>query len=119
MFKIPRVLCTAISVFVIGTLVPHSDRTIAQTATFPEGAAPHFRADGPDADAFGRKEGYPSCNGLEYIDDTRCRVGALSHFDALFPARTIAAPKQATPLARAATEPVFRYTSAGDRKSVV
>lgn len=107
---VPRVLCAAISVF---TLVLFSDRTFAQTTTAPEGAGPHFRADGPDADAFGRKEGYPSCKGLEYIDDTRCRVGALSHFDTLFPARTIAAPKQASPIGRAATEPVVRYASAG------
>jgi CubicO group peptidase (beta-lactamase class C family) len=40
-------------------------------------------------------------------------VGALSRYDALFPARTIAAPKQPVQLARAATEPAIRYGFAG------
>ena len=107
----PRVLCVANFVFFI--LVLHSDRAFAQDAATRQNAGPQFRADGPNADEFGRKEGYPSCRGLEYIDETRCRVGALSHFDALFPARTIAAPKQASQLARATTEPVIRYDFAG------
>ena len=51
---LPRVLCAAIAVF---TLVLFSDRTFAQTARAAEGAGPQFRADGPDADGFGRKEG--------------------------------------------------------------
>jgi CubicO group peptidase (beta-lactamase class C family) len=108
----PRLLCVATFVLMF-ILLPHFDRAFAQTVVAPQSAGPQFRVDGPNADEFGRKEGYPSCKGLEYIDDTRCRVGALSHFDALFPARTIAAPKQATPLARAAAEPVVRYASAG------
>ena len=74
---------------------------------------PRFRADGPNADEFGRKEGYPSCKGLAYVDETRCRVGALSRYDTLFPARTIAAPKQPVQLARAASEPVIRYSFFG------
>jgi len=40
-------------------------------------------------------------------------VGALSHYDALFPARTIAAPKQPAKLARSTTELVMRYAFAG------
>ena len=85
----------------------------AQAAAVPQGAGPRFRADGPNADEFGRKEGYPSCKGLAYIDETRCRVGALSRYDTLFPARTIAAPKQPVQLARAASEPVIRYSFFG------
>ena len=57
---VPRVLCAAISVF---TLVLFSDRTFAQTTTAPEGAGPHFRADGPDADAFGRRGGISELQG--------------------------------------------------------
>ena len=40
-------------------------------------------------------------------------MGALSRYDTLFPARTIAAPKQPTRLERAAVEPVVRYSFAG------
>jgi CubicO group peptidase (beta-lactamase class C family) len=83
----------------------------AAAAQAPPG--PRFRADGPQADVFGQREGYPACTGLEYVDNTRCRVGALSAFDTLFPARRIAAPATASPLRRAAVEPAIRYTSAG------
>lgn len=40
-------------------------------------------------------------------------MGALSRYDTLFPARTITAPTQSVPLARAAREPVTRYRFAG------
>jgi CubicO group peptidase (beta-lactamase class C family) len=90
-----------------------SGRAFAQAVADPQGAVPRFRADGPNADEFGRKEGYPSCKGIAYIHETRCRVGALSRYDTLFPARTIPAPKQPVPLARAASEPVIRYGFAG------
>src|SRR5262245_42590840 len=33
------------------------------------GSVPQFRSDGPEADAYGRKDGYPMCAGLAYIDD--------------------------------------------------
>lgn len=99
--------------FVVDALCMDSGRAFAQAVATPQGAMPRFRADGPNADAFGRKEGYPSCKGIAYVDDTRCRVGALSRYDTLFPARTIPAPKQPVPLARAASEPVIRYGFAG------
>src|SRR5262252_5669188 len=53
---------------------------------------PRFREDGPDADSFGRGEGYPICKSSEYGGKERCRIGAYSHFDQLFPSRTIKAP---------------------------
>ncbi len=74
---------------------------------------PRFRADGPNADAYGRSDGYPSCKGLDYIGEQRCRVGALSHYDILFPARTVAAGKERSALRRAVAEPGIRYTFAG------
>ena len=104
--------CAAASPFMLDALVLDS-YAFAQTAPAAQGAGPRFRPDGPHADEWGRKDGYPSCKGLAYIDETRCRVGALSHFDTLFPARTIAAPKRPSPLARAASEPVIRYKFAG------
>jgi CubicO group peptidase (beta-lactamase class C family) len=68
---------------------------------------------GPDADAFGRKEGYPHCTRLTYLNEPRCRVGAFSHFDALYAARTIKAAAAPSPLKRAAEEPALRYQHNG------
>ncbi len=103
-------LCVAILALMLNA---GSDRAFPQAPKVPQGAGPHFRTDGPNADEFGRKEGYPACRGLAYIVETRCLVGALSHYDALFPARTIAAPKTSVHLDRAATEPIIRYSFAG------
>jgi CubicO group peptidase (beta-lactamase class C family) len=88
-------------------LNPH--QAVAVEASAVQDAGPRFRDDGPDADDFGRSDGYPTCTTFAYIDNTRCRVGAFSHLDTLFPARTIAAPKQPAPFARATREPVIRY----------
>ena len=66
--------------------------TAAQTNTSID-AGPRFRTDGPDAVAYGQNEGYPSCTGRNYVSELRCRVGAFSHFDNLFPSRTIPASK--------------------------
>jgi CubicO group peptidase (beta-lactamase class C family) len=99
--------------FMLGALFPDSDQAFAQGASAVQGAGPRFREDGPKADEFGRKEGYPSCEGIAYIDNTRCRVGAFSRYDTLFPARTILALKQPVQLARATSELVIRYGFAG------
>ena len=40
--------------------------------------APRFRADGRDADSYGRAEGYPSCTGAAYINEQRCLVGDVA-----------------------------------------
>jgi CubicO group peptidase (beta-lactamase class C family) len=104
--------CAAAFPFMLDALVLNSHRAFAQAAASQD-AGPRFRADGPNADEFGQKEGYPSCKGIAYVDQTRCRVGALSRYDTLFPARAIPAPKQPVPLARAASEPVIRYGFAG------
>lgn len=81
-------------------------------------AGPRFRADGPDADAYGRNEGYPTCPGLSYVRELRCRVGTFSYFDTLFPSRTIAASGSPVPLGRAASEPVIRYSFAGQDRTL-
>lgn len=107
------VACAAAFPFMLDAFTLNSHRAFAQAAPASLGAGPRFRADGPNADEFGRKEGYPSCKGIAYVHEARCRVGALSHYDTLFPARTITAPKQPAPLARAASEPAIRYRSAG------
>jgi CubicO group peptidase (beta-lactamase class C family) len=99
--------------FLPNVLTLNSHRAFAQAEPAPQAASPRFRADGPTAEEFGQKEGYPSCKGIDYVDQKRCRVGALSRYDTLFPARTITAPKQSIPLARAANEPVIHYGFAG------
>ena len=48
-------------------------------------SGPRFRADGPSAVAYGMNDGYPKCEGLAYIRNLSCRVGAFSHYDGLFP----------------------------------
>lgn len=84
----------------------------------PGDPGPRFRIDGPEADAYGRKQGYPACTGLTYRRDLGCRVGALSQFDTLFPARTIAAPRLPSPLNRAAREPDIRYAWTGETRTL-
>src|SRR5262245_17554670 len=76
-------------------------------------AGPKFRPDGPNADAYGRKEGYPACTGLTYIRDLRCRVGAFSNFGTLFPSRVVRASATASALARSAVEPEIAYRFEG------
>ena len=77
--------CLATFVFMLDALVPDSGQAFAQAAPPSQGAGPRFRADGPNADEFGRKEGYPSCKGLDYVHQTRCRVGAFSRYDTRLP----------------------------------
>jgi CubicO group peptidase (beta-lactamase class C family) len=81
-------------------------------------AGPRFRPDGPEADAYGQNEGYPSCTRLAYLSELRCRVGAFSHFDTLFPARAIAASPSPAPLRRAPSEPDIRYSFASENRTL-
>jgi CubicO group peptidase (beta-lactamase class C family) len=79
---------------------------------------PRFREDGPNAEVFGAALGYPHCTGLEYLRNSRCLVGALSHYDALFPPRVIAAPASPALLKRSAGEPAIRYTFNGETRTL-
>src|SRR5215469_9440897 len=99
--------------FVAAALSFASKPAAAQASVATSEVGPRYRTDGKDADAYGRNEGYPTCTGMAYVREDRCRVGALSHFDKLFPARVIAAPKTPSVLMRAADEPSIRYTFAG------
>lgn len=89
--------------------------TAAATASAAE---PRFRADGPEAVAYGQRQGYPICSGVAYIGDVGCRVGAFSRYDELFPARFVKAPARAAPLKRAAAEPAIAYDFEGRRRSL-
>jgi len=103
----------------VGTLTSAPAPSAAQVPVTPGSeAGPRFRADGPDADTYGQKEGYPSCTGWNYVGQLRCRVGAFSHLDTLFPSRIIAASGSPAPLGRAATEPAIHYTYGGQRRTL-
>jgi hypothetical protein len=75
-------VCISIFVFMLDALVLDS-QAFAQATSDTQTAGPRFRADGPNADVWDHQEGYPSCKGIEYIDQTRCRVGALSRYNAV------------------------------------
>jgi CubicO group peptidase (beta-lactamase class C family) len=105
------VTCAAmLSILLTGPVSLERQPAAAQTKSIPGAPGPHFRPDGPDAQAYGLGEGYPRCKGLAFVSDNRCCVGAFSHFDALFPARTIAAAPAPSRLKRAPCEPDIRYT---------
>jgi len=107
------VACAAALPFMLDALTLNSHRAFAQAAPASQGAGPRFRADGPNADEFGRKEGYPSCKGIAYVDETRCRVGALSRYDTLFPARTITARNNQSHWLAQRANPSFAMASPG------
>jgi CubicO group peptidase (beta-lactamase class C family) len=113
----PIILSHVVVLAITIALVPLP--TTAQTAAIPDGGTgPRFRADGLDADVYGRKEGYPSCTGLTYLRDQRCRVGAFSNFDKLYPSRVVAASKAPGQLRRAEIEPSIRYSYAGQSRTL-
>ena len=62
----------------------------------------------PDEEALGKAEGYPVCPRSPQWE-TRCLVGSMSHYDQVFPARTVAAGAKTRPLMRSETEPAIRY----------
>jgi CubicO group peptidase (beta-lactamase class C family) len=79
-------------------------------------AAAAFAA--PDEALLGKSKGYPVCPGV--FTQAECLVGALSHFDRLFPARTVAKGPTVQELRRAAAEPAIVYGRFGtdERKTI-
>ena len=63
----------------------------------------------PDEAALGKDEGYPVC-ALALPIETRCLVGLVSHYDQVFPARTVPRGPETRALKRVATEPAIHYT---------
>jgi CubicO group peptidase (beta-lactamase class C family) len=82
------------------------------------GSIPQFRDGGPDADGYGRTEGYPRCTGLIYIDKLSCRVGAFSDFGTLFPSRVVPAPANPSTLRRRPAELAVRYSHNGHSRTL-
>jgi CubicO group peptidase (beta-lactamase class C family) len=69
----------------------------AQTAQ-TSGVAPVFSPTGFDAEFYGQPFGYPAALPIEQQSNM---VGGFSHYDLLFPTRTVVAPGQASTLKRA------------------
>ena len=112
-------LRAAVFAIVLGALAAAFWLTVAQArADSGASAGPRFRADGPEAESFERSEGYPPCKGLTYVREQRCRIGAFSHFDVLFPSRTIKASGAPSRLGRAAAEPSIRYAYGGQSLTI-
>ena len=107
-----------LSVLLVCPLLLNPCDAAAQSPVSGKDPAPRFRPDGANANTYGMNEGYPSCEGLEFVREVRCRVGAFSHFDTLFPARTIAGSKEPSRLHRATGEPAIRYTFAGEERTL-
>ena len=70
---------------------------------------PRFASGGPDAEAYGAREGYP----VRGIYRARFFVGAFSHHDEVFEGRLVRRAAAASPLARAPVEPAIRYEHGG------
>jgi CubicO group peptidase (beta-lactamase class C family) len=68
-------------------------------------AGPRFAPDGPDADDYGARDGYP----VKPIYRAKFFVGSFSHYDQLFDSRVIRRAAAPSPLVYASPEPVVRY----------
>src|SRR5215475_4027351 len=75
-------------------------------------SGPRFDPSGPDADDFGAREGYPLGNRSTFFS-ARFLVGSQSHLDEIFPSRSVHRGATASPLGRAASEPLLRYEYQG------
>jgi CubicO group peptidase (beta-lactamase class C family) len=77
-------------------------------------AGPRFAAEGPDAEAYGARAGYPP----RAVYRPNFFVGMFSHYDQLYEGRHI--PRAAVPwaLGRAAAEPALRYEHEGKTRTL-
>jgi len=73
------------------------------------GSAPRFAADGPEADDYGAREGYP----VKAIFRDRFFVGLFSHYDQILEGRVVPRALTPSPLNRALLEPPVRYEYQG------
>ena len=78
------------------------------------GSAPRFSADGPDADEYGARLGYP----VKAINRPRYFVGIFSHYDQLLEGRLIRRADTPSRLARASVEPAFSYMYDGQKRTL-
>ncbi|HEX9818527.1 MAG TPA: serine hydrolase, partial [Methylomirabilota bacterium] len=68
-------------------------------------SAPRFAADGPGAEEYGAREGYP----VRFVYRVPFFVGAFSHYDEIYESRIVRRAVTPSRLARASAEPALRY----------
>ena len=79
--------------------------TGSSSAQSSASSAPRFAADGPNAEAYGAREGYP----IRAIHRVPFFVGAFSHYDQIFEGRLVRRAAMPSRLTRASAEPALRY----------
>jgi CubicO group peptidase (beta-lactamase class C family) len=95
------------------TPAPAAPATPAPSASWAPTAAPT----GPDADSYGRADGYP-VGTPETFTEQRYLVGTFSHFDQVFPVHRVARSSAVSPLKRAPAEAAIHYDVGGERRSL-
>lgn len=110
-----RTVACALAAMLAGCAAPGArDGVIAGGAAVTAGGAavvapgPRFAAGGPDAADYSAGEGYPMGDRATFFS-VPFLVGAQSHLDQLFEARTIRRGDAASPLGRARSEPAIQY----------
>ena len=91
-----------------GPSVPHADGAAVIGSPPAESSASsgsRFAADGPDAEEYGAREGYP----IKIINRAPFYVGAFSHYDQIFEGRIVRRAATPSRLTRASVEPPLRY----------
>jgi CubicO group peptidase (beta-lactamase class C family) len=91
-----------------GPSAPHADGAVVIASSLAEssaGSGPRFAADGPDAEEYGAREGYP----VKIINRAPFFVGAFSHHDQIFEGRIVRRAAMPSRLDRASAEPPLRY----------
>jgi CubicO group peptidase (beta-lactamase class C family) len=78
------------------------------------GSAPRLVGDGPDAEGYGVRDGYPP----RVIYRPRFFVGGFSHFDQIFEGRLVRHAARPRRLARAPAEPEVRYAHEGATRTL-
>jgi CubicO group peptidase (beta-lactamase class C family) len=87
---------------------PHADGAAVIGSPPAESSASsgsRFAADGPDAEEYGAREGYP----IKIINRAPFYVGAFSHYDQIFEGRIVRRAATPSRLTRASVEPPLRY----------
>jgi len=110
---IVSVATIALAAALAGCATPPTTPAPAASSPVPVTAAgPRFNRDGPDADEFGAREGYPLGDRRTFFS-VPYLVGSQSHQDEIFPAHMVHRSATPSPLARAASEPALRYEYQG------
>jgi CubicO group peptidase (beta-lactamase class C family) len=99
---------------VLAVLVAALAGCIASTPGPASGPGPRFAVSGPDAEAYGAREGYP----IKFLYRPKFFVGGFSHYDELLESRVVR--RAATPwrLRRVSAEPALRYGYQGQTRTL-